>query len=232
MAEPLPSSRFLSVDRLDRVVFRRSALQFCRLKADCRSLATDRARVSAERQAEPRGRSARRSGIASTERSSIGAWGTSRPGCQPHMRQSLRTRNPDSFWIAPRTRSCAESAQVLFCDEAVEARVETWSPGAIVGVENERGMEFLVLSGSLTVECLALKAQVRGRLPAGVPFDAEVGRDGATSLDKAGFACPGRCLQYRRHLHLVIAECPLSGKQNGSCIARMDRGAERQPFAQ
>lgn len=84
------------------------------------------------------------------------------------------------------TRPGSEIARVLFDDSAEEVRIETWSAGATVRVENERGTEFLVLSGSLTVHGTALGAQGWGRIPAGVPFDAEVGTGGATVWMKQG----------------------------------------------
>ncbi|MFP5405382.1 MAG: cupin, partial [Gammaproteobacteria bacterium] len=55
-----------------------------------------------------------------------------------------------------------------------------------VTIANERGLEFLVLSGSLVVGDDTLAAQSWGRLPAAMPLRAAVGRRGARLWMKDG----------------------------------------------
>lgn len=76
-------------------------------------------------------------------------------------------------------RQGASAARVLFEDGAERVSIEDWRPGASVTVANERGLEFLVMSGSFTVEGEELMAQSWGRLPAGQALEATVGPDGA-----------------------------------------------------
>lgn len=79
--------------------------------------------------------------------------------------------------LAPRPG--ASAARLLFQDEAERVTVEDWQPGADITVENPRGLEFLILSGSLAIGAETLGAQGWGRLPAGQPLAASVGEDGA-----------------------------------------------------
>lgn len=76
-------------------------------------------------------------------------------------------------------RSGASTARLLFQDEAERVAVEDWQPGAEIAVENPRGLEFVLLSGSLTIGAETLVAQGWGRLPAGLALEAGVGEDGA-----------------------------------------------------
>jgi anti-sigma factor ChrR (cupin superfamily) len=79
--------------------------------------------------------------------------------------------------IAP--RAGARSAVVLFDDGHEAVRLEEWSPGASVTVDNHRGLEFLVVAGSLSSGEESLEPMSWGRLPAGTPLRATVGADGA-----------------------------------------------------
>lgn len=76
-------------------------------------------------------------------------------------------------------RPGATSARLLFDDGAERVTIETWRAGGAVTVANPRGLEFLVISGSLTVDGEKLSAQGWGRLPAGHDLRAEVGPQGA-----------------------------------------------------
>jgi hypothetical protein len=84
------------------------------------------------------------------------------------------------------TRPGAVSARRLFEDGYEEVRVETWRAGARVAVENPLGLEFLVLSGGLSVEGEILEPQSWGRLPAGMALYAEPDAEGATVWMKFG----------------------------------------------
>ena len=71
------------------------------------------------------------------------------------------------------------SATVLFDDDHETVRLEDWPSGAIASVENKRGLEFLVLSGSLTFDDESLEPLTWGRLPPGTPLKATVSPQGA-----------------------------------------------------
>lgn len=72
-------------------------------------------------------------------------------------------------------RCGASKAIVLFDDGHEEVRIETWQPGATVSIENQRGLELLVLAGSATINGETLGPQGWGRLPTGVDLTAKVG---------------------------------------------------------
>lgn len=76
-------------------------------------------------------------------------------------------------------RAGADATRLLFDDGAERVVMEVWQPGARITVPNDRGLEFVVFSGSATVSGLVLGPQGWGRLPAGEPLVAEVGRMGA-----------------------------------------------------
>lgn len=76
-------------------------------------------------------------------------------------------------------RKGATSAVVLFDDGHERVSLEDWAVGGNVTVENERGLEFLVLSGELSVGGETLEAQGWGRLPAGMDLIATAGHQGA-----------------------------------------------------
>ncbi|WP_407146973.1 cupin domain-containing protein [Bradyrhizobium sp. ORS 86] len=80
--------------------------------------------------------------------------------------------------VAPRPG--ASSARVLFDDGHEEVRLEDWQPGETISLANARGLEFLVLSGGLTIGDETLQPQSWGRLPAGVDLKAAVGPQGAS----------------------------------------------------
>jgi quercetin dioxygenase-like cupin family protein len=77
-------------------------------------------------------------------------------------------------------RPGAHSATVLFDDGEETVRLEDWSPGGHVTVDNRRGLEFLVLSGSLSVGEEGLQSLSWGRLPVGNALHAEIGPRGAS----------------------------------------------------
>ncbi|MCA1395827.1 cupin domain-containing protein [Bradyrhizobium sp. BRP56] len=79
--------------------------------------------------------------------------------------------------IAPRPG--ASSVSLLFKDGDEEVRLEDWRPGETISLANARGLEFLVLSGGLTIGGETLQPQGWGRLPAGVDLKATVGPQGA-----------------------------------------------------
>ena len=78
------------------------------------------------------------------------------------------------------SRAGAESALVLFADEREEVRLEHWCPSASVTVENTSGLEFLLVTGSLTLAGEEMIANDWGRLPAGANLSAIVGANGAS----------------------------------------------------
>jgi anti-sigma factor ChrR (cupin superfamily) len=79
--------------------------------------------------------------------------------------------------LAP--RAGAKAAHLLFQDEVERVMLETWLPDASLTVANERGLEFMILSGAANVRGKSLGAQGWGRLPAGEPLVAEAGPHGA-----------------------------------------------------
>ncbi|WP_299358608.1 cupin domain-containing protein [uncultured Paracoccus sp.] len=87
-------------------------------------------------------------------------------------------RQPGEGDAAP-LRDGANAARVLFEDAAEQVSIEEWEPSASVTVPNERGLEFLVLAGSLAAEDEKLVAQSWGRLPAGKALRAAVDPEGA-----------------------------------------------------
>jgi quercetin dioxygenase-like cupin family protein len=76
-------------------------------------------------------------------------------------------------------RPGASAATVLFDDGREEVRLEDWQAGDTIRIANPRGLEFLVLSGGLTIGGETLERQSWGRLPAGTDLAATVGPDGA-----------------------------------------------------
>jgi anti-sigma factor ChrR (cupin superfamily) len=76
-------------------------------------------------------------------------------------------------------RKGATKASVLFEDGHERACLEDWAAGETVTVGNERGLEFLVLSGELTIGGEKLEPQGWGRLPAGMELTATAGPQGA-----------------------------------------------------
>ena len=87
--------------------------------------------------------------------------------CQPGEAQTIEPRPG------------AASATVLFNDSHEEVRLEDWAAGATVAVGNQRGLEFFVLSGGITVGGEILEPQSWGRLPAGASLKATAGPQGA-----------------------------------------------------
>lgn len=87
-------------------------------------------------------------------------------------------RQPGEGEAAP-LREGASAARLLFEDAAERVSIEDWRPDASVTLGNERGLEVLVLSGSLTTDDEQLAAQSWWRLPAGQALNAVVGPEGA-----------------------------------------------------
>jgi quercetin dioxygenase-like cupin family protein len=73
----------------------------------------------------------------------------------------------------------ANRSSLLFQDKAERVMLETWSAGATLNIQNERGLEFMILRGCATVGDTTLRAQGWGRLPAGELLVAQAGQDGA-----------------------------------------------------
>lgn len=76
-------------------------------------------------------------------------------------------------------RSGAASAIELFDDGFEEVRFESWNPGETLIVENVRGLEMLVLAGSLSIGDQMLTSHSWVRLPAGQALRAVSGPEGA-----------------------------------------------------
>jgi len=85
---------------------------------------------------------------------------------------------PDEGTRAP-LRDGVIAARTLFDDGAERVGIEDWLPGAAVTIDNARGLEFLLLSGSASVNGTTLDAQSWGRLPAGQTLRATVEPEGA-----------------------------------------------------
>jgi anti-sigma factor ChrR (cupin superfamily) len=77
-------------------------------------------------------------------------------------------------------RDGAVAARLLFDDGAEHVTIETWQSAARITVPNVRGLEFLVISGSIRVADASLGPQGWGRFPAAEALFAEVGSEGAT----------------------------------------------------
>ncbi|WP_431272121.1 cupin domain-containing protein [Dankookia sp. P2] len=73
----------------------------------------------------------------------------------------------------------AEPTTVLFDDGHEAVRLQHWAAGAAVDADNPRGLEFLVLSGGLTVGSERLERQAWGRLPVGTRLRGVAGPAGA-----------------------------------------------------
>ncbi|MEH2625299.1 quercetin dioxygenase-like cupin family protein [Bradyrhizobium sp. AZCC 1719] len=76
-------------------------------------------------------------------------------------------------------RSGAASAIELFDDAFENVRFESWMPGKAIMVENARGLEMLVLAGSLSIGDQMLTSQSWVRLPVGQALRAVSGPEGA-----------------------------------------------------
>lgn len=76
-------------------------------------------------------------------------------------------------------RAGARAATILFADDHEEVRLEHWKANETITLANARGLELLVLSGTLTLGAEELGPQSWGRFPGGVRLTAAVGPDGA-----------------------------------------------------
>ncbi|WGR90968.1 cupin domain-containing protein [Bradyrhizobium sp. ISRA443] len=76
-------------------------------------------------------------------------------------------------------RPGAATAIELFDDGFENVRFESWMPGRMIMVENPRGLEMLVLAGSLSIGGQALTSQSWARLPAGQALSTVAGAKGA-----------------------------------------------------
>lgn len=77
-------------------------------------------------------------------------------------------------------RDGVAQARLLFDDGAERVVIEAWQARATVTVRNRRGLEFLVVAGTLSTNGTRLAAQGWGRLPAGQDLTATAGPEGAT----------------------------------------------------
>lgn len=93
--------------------------------------------------------------------------------------QAQIVRQPGAGDPAP-LRPGATAARRLFDDGAERVQIEDWAPEARVNVANPRGLELLVLSGSLARGGKTLGPQTWCRLPAGQDFTATTGPEGAS----------------------------------------------------
>ncbi|WP_027553594.1 cupin domain-containing protein [Bradyrhizobium sp. Cp5.3] len=92
-------------------------------------------------------------------------------------RDQIVRRPAEGRPLAP--RSGATSAIELFDDGFENVRIESWVPGRTITIENPRGLEALVLAGSLSIGDQALTSQAWIRLPAGEALRAVSGSEGA-----------------------------------------------------
>lgn len=92
--------------------------------------------------------------------------------------QTQLVRQPGQGSATP-LRDGAIAARTLFDDGAERVAIEDWCSDATVTVENERGLEFILLAGNASVNGEELAAQSWGRLPAGQALTAKVGPEGA-----------------------------------------------------
>jgi quercetin dioxygenase-like cupin family protein len=91
-------------------------------------------------------------------------------------------------------RPGARSATLLFEDGSERVFLEDWASGGTVTVPNDRGLEFLLLSGSAVFGGESLEPMSWGRLPAGTALECEVGPRGARAWIKdAPLLHPGVC---------------------------------------
>lgn len=86
--------------------------------------------------------------------------------------------------VAP--REGGSSAKVLFDDGCEHVRLEEWTAGARVYVENSEGLEILVVSGDLAIAGERMNPHDWARLPAGVTLEANMGVHGARVWMKLG----------------------------------------------
>lgn len=87
-------------------------------------------------------------------------------------------RKPGEGSPAP-LRDGVTAARLLFDDGAERVVIETWAPRTPVTVPNDRGLEMLVLCGSVRIQGVDLGPQGWVRLPAGLMPLAEAGPEGA-----------------------------------------------------
>ncbi|MDQ3560313.1 MAG: cupin domain-containing protein [Pseudomonadota bacterium] len=83
------------------------------------------------------------------------------------------------------TSTGASAATTLFDDGHEQVRLETFAAGSAIGVDNDRGLEFLVVSGSMTVGGERREAQSWGRFPAGHDLFGYASSEGAAIWLKA-----------------------------------------------
>lgn len=87
-------------------------------------------------------------------------------------------RQPGDGKPAP-LRDGVIAARTLFADGAERVAIEDWRANATVTVPNERGLEFILVSGNASLDGEELEAQSWGRLPAGQALKATAGPQGA-----------------------------------------------------
>jgi anti-sigma factor ChrR (cupin superfamily) len=118
---------------------------------------------------------------------------SSKEGCTIFVRlwqfraddRASTVRHPgEGTQVSPRAGAAA--ATILFDDGHEEVRFEDWRPGASITVENTKGLEFLLLSGGLTVSGERLEPPAWGRVPTGIALHAHVSGEGARVWMKRG----------------------------------------------
>lgn len=70
--------------------------------------------------------------------------------------------------------------RLLFDDGVEHVAIETWTPAASIVIDNPQGLEFLVVTGAVTIDGEHLTPESWGRLPAGTGLKATCGPEGAT----------------------------------------------------
>lgn len=75
---------------------------------------------------------------------------------------------------------------IVYEDLYEEVRIETWIARRDVAIMNPEGLEFLIMSGDVTINGEALGSQSWGRLPAGTPLKAHCGPSHARVWMKRG----------------------------------------------
>lgn len=102
-------------------------------------------------------------------------------------------RQPGAGEAGP-LRPGAEDSRVLFQSALETVLLERWAAGAEVRLDNLRGLELLVVSGSFAVDGAPVEAQGWLRLPPGRSLDAVVASSGAEVwLKSAPLRLPNAC---------------------------------------
>lgn len=103
--------------------------------------------------------------------------------------RELIVRLPGEGEAAP-LRPGVISSNILFENAAERVLVEDWKPDAEVQLANPKGLELLVLAGAFADDIDTFAGESWLRLPAGVPFQARVGPEGARVWFKSAALLP------------------------------------------